>query len=226
MMDSEQEGQPGGNVPYVPQTLNKTNESLAIRRAEAGASDYVVHLDAEQVRQLADAAAQGRHAERDRLLFITTFDGALRISETLGLRPCDVTQDNGGWVAAIMGKGHRPGLAAISAGLAAQVQAFCYRQGITPGAPIFPISGPRAFQIISKAYGLAGLPKPSKAHDRVGCVHVLRHSGAIERLKQTGNAKALQDQLRHKSAVMTLRYLKTLSAQESLKINQAVRFTW
>ncbi len=31
---------------------------------------------------------------------------------------------------------------------------------------------------------------------------------------------------RHKSALMTMRYLKTLSADESLKIQQAVDFGW
>jgi len=34
------------------------------------------------------------------------------------------------------------------------------------------------------------------------------------------------DQLRHKSALMTMRYLKTLSADESLKIQQAVEYQW
>jgi integrase len=60
----------------------------------------------------------------------------------------------------------------------------------------------------------------------VGTVHVLRHSGAIARLAATGNPKAVQDQLRHKEARMTLRYLKTLSAQESIKIQQGVDFGW
>lgn len=35
-----------------------------------------------------------------------------------------------------------------------------------------------------------------------------------------------QSQLRHKSALMTMRYLKTLSADEFLKIQQAVDFQW
>ncbi len=40
----------------------------------------------------------------------------------------------------------------------------------------------------------------------VGAVHVLRHSGALERLKDTGNPQALQEQLGHTTAEMTLRY--------------------
>ena len=50
----------------------------------------------------------------------------------------------------------------------------------------------------------------------------LRHSGAIARLEATGNPKALQDQLRHFSARMTLRYMKTLPAKRSLEISQGV----
>ena len=50
------------------------------------------------------------------------------------------------------------------------------------------------------------------------------HSGAIEWLKQTGNPKAVQDQLRPKSPLMTMRYLKTLSADESLSIQQKVDY--
>ena len=62
--------------------------------------------------------------------------------------------------------------------------------------------------------------------EHVGTVHVLRHSGALARLAATGNPKAVQDQLRHKEARMTLRYLKTLSAQESIKIQQDVDSQW
>ncbi len=39
----------------------------------------------------------------------------------------------------------------------------------------------------------------------------------------TDNPNAVQDQLRHKEARMTLRYLKT---QESLKIQQELDFQW
>jgi len=68
----------------------------------------------------------------------------------------------------------------------------------------------------------AGVAKPGK----VGSVHILRHSGALERLRETGNPRAVQDQLRHKSQLMTLRYLKTLSREESLAIQGRVDFRW
>ncbi len=75
---------------------------------------------------------------------------------------------------------------------------------------------------IAKAMREAGIVKP----ERVGAVHVLRHSGALERLRATGNPRAVQEHLRHSTAQMTLRYLKTLSAEEALRIQQEVDFGW
>jgi len=52
----------------------------------------------------------------------------------------------------------------------------------------------------------------------------MRHSDAIERLRQTGNPKALQLHLGHNTPAMTMRYLSTLTAEDALGINQAVEF--
>jgi integrase/recombinase XerD len=54
--------------------------------------------------------------------------------------------------------------------------------------------------------------------------HLLRHSCAIERLKQTGNPRALQIHLGHATPLMTMRYLSTLGAEEALRIQQGVKF--
>jgi integrase len=54
--------------------------------------------------------------------------------------------------------------------------------------------------------------------------HLLRHSDAIERLRQTGNPRALQVHLGHASPFMTMRYLSTITAEEALKIQQQVTF--
>ena len=60
----------------------------------------------------------------------------------------------------------------------------------------------------------AGVIKP----DGVGSVHVLRHSGVIQRLKRAGNPKAVQDQLRHKSALMTSRYNSNGTGNRACKV--------
>jgi len=122
----------------------------------------------------------------------------------------------------VLGKGNKPGVVAISGSIAAELQSYCYRTKIGEGEHIFPVSRSQAFLIVTEAFDKAGIPRPSKQRDHVGGVHILRHSGAIERLRLTGNPRATQSQLRHKSALMTMRYLKTLSADESLKIQQGV----
>ena len=111
---------------------------------------------------------------------------------------------------------------AVSASLVARLHQYAYQHSIAPGGRFFAFNKHRVWQIVNRAFELTGIPKPG----HVGTVHVLRHSGALARLAQTGNPKALQDQLRHVDARMTIRYLKTLSAAESLRINQGVDFRW
>ena len=89
-------------------------------------------------------------------------------------------------------------------------------------AALFAITKYRAHQILKRAFEVAGIQKPP----HVGAVHVLRHAGAMARLRETGNPQALQEQLGHTTAKMTLRYLKTLTADEALRINQGVDFRW
>ncbi len=202
---------------------NKTANLPAIQRAEAGSADYVTHLSTSQVKLLAVVAGQNkRHGERNGLLIQTIFDGALRVSEALGIRPVDLLHTPDGWLVAIMGKGGKPGTAAITAATASQLEAYCYRHKIAETARIFPISRSQAFRIITDAFSRAGIRQPSKVSDHVGAVHVLRHSGAIARLQASGNPKSVQEQLRHKSAAMTLRYMKTITHDESMKVQQAV----
>ena len=213
-------------VPVTALNRNKSNRALAIRRSEAGAADFVTHLNIGQIRQLASAGELSRHGERDKLLIQLLFDGCLRCSEAIGVMPCDLAQDITGWTVKVRGKGNKTALVAISPTLAAQLQAYAYRHKLDNNDKLFPITRSQAFRIITNAFDRAGLTRPRREIDRVGAVHILRHSGAIERLRQTGNPKAVQDQLRHKSALMTMRYLKTLSHEESLQIQQGVEFQW
>jgi len=213
-------------VPVTALKRNKSNQQLAIRQAEAGTVDYVVHLNLDQVRELAEAAGGSRHGERDKLLIQLLFDGCLRCSEAIGIRPRDIVQDYAGWTVKVKGKGGGTAPVAISPTLAAQLQAYAYRHKLDDTDRLFPITRSQVFRVVTIAFDRAGIPRPRRNTDRVGAVHILRHSGAIERLKDTGNPKAVQDQLRHKSALMTMRYLKTLSADESLRIQQGVEYQW
>ncbi len=220
MTDAQGENLP---VPIEGGKLIKSSNQLAkVRESQDLSADYVPHLDFPQLLRLVHAVRKNRNGERDCLIIQTLFDGCFRVSEVISIRPQDLVLKEGGWQVNILGKGGKRSTVAISPSLVAQLQAYAYRQQIPPEGRIFPINRSRVFQIVSKAMKDAGVTKP----DGVGSVHVLRHSGALERLKETGNPKAVQEQLRHRSAKMTLRYMKTLSHDESIKINQGVDYKW
>lgn len=204
-------------VPFNGQKLDKSDRRLAIQRGKEYQADYVPHITFADVLRLVDACK-----ERDGLLISTIYDGCLRVSEALSVRPMDIVQTPDGWQIRVLGKGNKRSAVAVSDSLIAKLQAYAYRNNITPDQPFFPINRQRVFQIVESAMKKAGVVKP----DGVGTVHVLRHSGALERLRRTGNPKAVQDQLRHASATMTLRYMKTLTHEESLKIQQGVNLEW
>ncbi len=170
----------------------------AIRDAELSTAAFVPHLDLDAVQRLIAAAmvATPGHGQRNGLLIAAMFDGCLRVSEALGLRPVDLSATDGGWLATVVGKGRKTGQVALSSSLVARLQAFGYETNLPKDSVFFPITRGRVHQIVRQAFDVAGISKP--AH--VGAVHVLRHSGAIARLEQTGNPKALQDQLRHSDA--------------------------
>jgi site-specific recombinase XerD len=73
-----------------------------------------------------------------------------------------------------------------------RLKAYAFDRGLDPGDRLFPIERKRAWQIIGAAAAHAELGK------RV-YPHLFRHSGAIERLRQTGNPRALQLHLGHAS---------------------------
>ena len=183
---------------------------------------FVLHVDLEAVLRLIAAVSEGhpRTGERDGLLIALLFDACLRVSEAISLRPRDLTRTSaGGWVSNVTGKDNKTAQAVLSASLVANLHSYAYRTQITPDRPSFPVSRVRVHQIMQEAFEKAGIAKP----EHVGAVHVLRHSGAIARLEQTGNPKSLQDQLRHQDARMTLRYLKTVSAKRILEIQPGSR---
>lgn len=204
-------------------SLKESKTALASYRQVA--DEPVPHLGLDEVRAIInamDAVSRPKFVERNKLLIQTLFDGCMRVSEAIAIRPVDFIQTRYGWQVRIEGKGDKYSSIAISSSLAAQLQAYCYRHKVESHDRIFPINASRVFQIIKRAMNEARIAKP----DHVGSVHILRHSGALERLRVTGNPRAVQDQLRHKSAVMTLRYLKTLSHEESLQIQGSVDFHW
>ena len=59
------------------------------------------------------------------------------------MRPVDLQRTPDGWTVRVMGKGSKPGVVAISASIAAELQSYCYRARIGESERIFPVSGHR-----------------------------------------------------------------------------------
>jgi len=180
----------------------------------AKALRLVPYLTPEEVRRLCQGC-QGRHRERDVLLVLVLFQTGLRISEALSLTVGHLNRHPG--VLEVTGKGGKKRLVACPAPLSHRLKAFAFDQGLGPEDRLFPVGRKRAWQIIKEAAANAGIKTPVYPH-------LLRHSDAIERLRQTMNPRALQLHLGHASPLMTMRYLSTLTAEEALRINQSVRF--
>jgi len=195
-----------------------SNQALVQRQTALTKASYIVpYLTPAEIGQLCYAVKDNRQGERDELLIGLLFETGLKVSEALQITLAHLQQFEGQPVLKIIGKGRKPRLVACPKTLADSLQAFAYRKGLKPDDPVFPINRKRAHQIITDAGEKAGLNK------RV-YPHLLRHSDAIERLRQTGNPKALQIHLGHASPFMTMRYLSTLTTEDALRIQQQVDF--
>ncbi len=180
------------------------------------ALSIVPYLTREEVARMA-VACQGRNRLRDELLILTLFQTGLRISEALRLTPRKIESYEGGAALHILGKGGKARLVACPPSLAHRLKSYAFDKKLELDDRIFKINRKRAWQIVKAAAEQAGVAK------RV-YPHLFRHSGAIERLRQTGNPRALQLHLGHASPFMTMRYLSTLTEEEALRIQQGVQF--
>ena len=177
----------------------------------------VPYLTPDEVYRIVDAANKGRNGERNSLLIKTLFETGLRISEALSLTPRMIGLYEGHSVLYIKGKGKKSRMVACPDNLSHQLKSFAYTKKLNLDSKIFDINRKRAWQIVRESAKKANITK------RV-FPHLFRHSDAIERLRQTGNPKALQYHLGHNSTLMTMRYLATLTAEDALKIQQEVTF--
>lgn len=213
---------------HHPGIYNKTAKVTAIMRAQAGEEDYVPHLTKGDVQLMTLwAKTDKRHGRRNAVLIRTIFDAALRISEALEIRRCDLEDTPDGWLVHVLASSKTGvNVAAISTATVNELLAYWGDSGLPRDAKIFGITRSQAYRIVVKAYEQSGVRRPSVRADGVGAVHILRHTGALERLKLSGNPKSVQAQLRHRSVRMTLRYLKTQAQDESITIQKGVEPTW
>ncbi len=193
-------------------------KDLIPRHTALAKSQRVVgYLTPNEVKLLGQEALKERQGVRDSLLITLLFQTGLRISEALSLTPSHIQRFEGKPVLTVVGKGRKRRMIGMPERLADRLKSYAYEKKLSDRDRLFPINRSRAWQIIKRASLKAGFNK------RV-FPHLLRHSDAIERLRQTGNPRALQLHLGHSSTLMTMRYLNTLTQEDSIRINQEVQF--
>jgi len=188
------------------------------RSSSSDATRPVSFITEGEVAAMADVARKMRDGERNEMLILTTFQLALRISETLQItkQHRQITLD-GKHRLFIVGKRNKPRVVAIPEALSYRLGDYIGRHNLADTDRVFPITRQRAWKIIKQCAVAAGIEKRTYPH-------LLRHGGAISRLKRSGNPKSLQIHLGHSDIKMTMRYLSTLQVIESLDIEDKVKF--
>jgi integrase len=172
-----------------------------------------------EVYSMADQARMmGKAGDRNVLLILIMFQCALRVSECLNICLRDRVKYQNGYILHILGKGNKPRIIALPEKLALRIGNYAGEHGLTVDDKLFNITRFRVLQIVKQCAKAAGME-----HRRV-YNHLLRHSGAVTRLSKTGNPKSLQVFLGHNDMKMTMRYLSTLQAIDSLNIEGKVEF--
>ncbi len=177
----------------------------------------VSYLRLPEIHAVAEAAKSLRYGERNHLLVRLLFQTGLRISEALSLTPSDLVQVDGVYAARVKGKGRKERWVHIPPALYSELRDYILFHSIQPHQKIFKVHRTNAWRMLQKAARQAGLFK------RV-FPHILRHSHAIEVLRQTRNPRVVQLHLGHSSATTTMRYLITLEQEEALRAMREVRF--
>jgi integrase/recombinase XerD len=180
----------------------------------------VSFLSETEINSILDVAKNKRCGSRNELILSLLFQAALRVSEALNLKLKDRQKRDGLYLLLIEhGKGDKPRLLAIPENLYMKIGNYASEQGITDSnQKLFDITRFRVLQIVKECSAIAGV-------DRRTYCHLFRHSGAVARLKRTGNPKSLQLFLGHSSPRETLRYLTTLQFMDSLEIESKVEFS-
>ena len=157
---------------------------------------------------MAELARAGPNGERDRLLLLTLFYSARRISELLVLTPSRMRPPD---LLTLMrekaSKQLPPDITvSVPAWLWVQLKEYIRTERIKPDARVFPISRVRAWQIMKGLGKATGRPY---LHN-----HLLRHSRALDVARKTGQHAIVQGLLGHSSPQTTEIYFKYITEDQ------------
>lgn len=167
--------------------------------------DQVVPLDREEVKRIIMAARGGRDPRRNEAIVRLLYDTGIRASEMCSIKVSDLEMSERRL--SVMGKGGKRRVVAFGAKTARALWAYARDAG--PDRALFegergPITRSGLQQMLEKLGIAAGV---RDVHP-----HRLRHSFAIEFLRQGGNVFTLQTILGHTHLQMTQRYVAVAQA--------------
>lgn len=176
--------------------------------------DQVEPFTTDQVKALLEAAKKSRHAKRDDALVRFFFDTGCRSSEASGL-PLAKLELNAR-TARVLGKGNKERTVSFGKKAGRALWAYLREDEREPDTPVFLAEGGTGrgggltrfgmYQIIQRLAKSAGIQR-----DRVG-PHTLRHTFAVQFLRDGGQEFTLMHILGHTSLNQTRRYVDFVNA--------------
>lgn len=184
-----------------------------------------------EVEQLLRACGRGHAGARNRALIVVMWRGGLRIAEALALEPRDIDRD-AGTITVRHGKGDRRRVVGLDPTGMAVLTAWTDRRRelladagqpvrggyvfctITKGNVGGPVAAPYVREALKALAWKAGIDK--RVHP-----HGLRHTHAVELMRERVPVPIIQRQLGHADLATTARYLDHLSPFEVIETMQA-----
>ena len=179
-------------------------------------------LPAEDIHKLMAACNRGATGIRNRALLVVLWRAGLRVGEALALRPSDL-DPAAGQVRVRRGKGGKPRSVGMDPEAFAVVDAWLERRralGLDGHAPLFcTLQG----QGLDAGYGRAMLKRLAR---RAGVrrrvhLHGLRHTHAVELVREGAALPQVQAQLGHSSLAVTSRYLAHVTPEDLAALARA-----
>ncbi len=168
-----------------------------------------------QVNQLLQATGRGACGARDRALIALLYRGGLRVSEALSLRPADL-DSKAGTVRIERGKGGKPRTIGLDPGAFAMLERWLGARrdhGLTGHRPLFSTLKGHRLDPSHVRRSLKRLARRAGIQKRVH-PHGLRHTHAVEHVREGTPLPELQAQLGHSSLAVTSRYLAHVTAED------------
>ena len=225
-----------GKVKHSVRALPAPARPLAVAEPEPEADDHgpgwsMAPISLEQARAVANAARSIEH----RLLIKCLWQTGGRVSEVLGLRPCDVEPADGSIRLANekqKRRDKRRKLVYVSRDLVAELDAFARGARIRSAEYFFrsqmsgdrPMARSHAWRIVTACARRAGVFVAGQRGELVPAGPLnFRHGSAVHQLREGSPLTEVQRQLGHTAITSTLVYLRITNAERRAI---ADRVTW